>query len=332
MRYYFDFGNKSKYIRLIYLSGMLMLSGCASTTSPFMVLGDAAPAPVGYLKFCVNSPAECRAATPNAAAPIGEIASSSATEAATPTISIDLPAPHLDAGPLAQRAMIIDVDRAPTLPGLMRANALTGGDAAMMMDAAWIRPAASKDAFASTALEPAAMMDAVWIRPAAPTDAFASTILEPQAPWASAGQAIQATPSRAPLRLDSVLLGKLNETNRQINASIQAKPDQETFGDSDYWHLPILEGNRTGDCKDFVLEKRRALINSGLPADALSIAIVRTRANEGHAVLLVSTDKGEYVLDNLTPWATPWRNLDYRWIERQSPGEPLSWVGIASNG
>ena len=64
---------------------------------------------------------------------------------------------------------------------------------------------------------------------------------------------------------------------------------------------------------------------------ALTIAIVRTRQGEGHAVLLVATDQGEYVLDNLSPWAMPWRQVGYQWLKRQAPGQPLTWVSIGGS-
>ena len=86
-----------------------------------------------------------------------------------------------------------------------------------------------------------------------------------------------------------------------------------------------------GDCKDYVLEKRRALIAAGLPAGALSIAIVKTSWGETHAVLLVSTTGGELVLDSLTPRIQAWRKTGYTWVARQAPGQQLAWVKILSS-
>ena len=90
----------------------------------------------------------------------------------------------------------------------------------------------------------------------------------------------------------------------------------------------------TGTCrcrrgsKDYVLEKRRALIAEGVPAANLSIAIVKTPRGETHAVLLVATDRGELVLDSLSDWIQPWWKVRYTWISRQAPGQQLSWVAI----
>ncbi len=77
-----------------------------------------------------------------------------------------------------------------------------------------------------------------------------------------------------------------------------------------------------------MLEKRGALIADGVPAEALSIAIVQTRWGETHAVLLVNTDQGEIVLDSLSDWIKPWRKAPYRWVERQAPGHQLTWVSL----
>jgi predicted transglutaminase-like cysteine proteinase len=49
-----------------------------------------------------------------------------------------------------------------------------------------------------------------------------------------------------------------------------------------------------------------------------------------HAVLIVSTDQGDYVLDNLSPWIKGWQDVNYTWIERQVPGQPLRWANVTT--
>ena len=78
-----------------------------------------------------------------------------------------------------------------------------------------------------------------------------------------------------------------------------------------------------------MLAKRAALIAEGVPAEALSIAIVETRWGESHAVLLLASDRGEFILDSLSPWVTRWDRVDYDWRERQLPGRPFDWVQVA---
>jgi hypothetical protein len=84
------------------------------------------------------------------------------------------------------------------------------------------------------------------------------------------------------------------------------------------------------DCVGYVLAKRNALIRAGLPAQALSPAVVRTRGGVVHAVLIVTTSEGDQVLDNLSSYVDPWRRVDYEWIKRQVPtvdGLRWAWVG-----
>jgi predicted transglutaminase-like cysteine proteinase len=126
--------------------------------------------------------------------------------------------------------------------------------------------------------------------------------------------------------LSPELWATLNEINRGVNGRLREGSDRELFGREDRWTAPSAEGRSQGDCEDFVLEKRRALLGRGVPRDALSIALVDTARGEPHAVLLVRTDRGEYVLDNRSPWISLWSQLDYRWRERQMPGDPQRWV------
>jgi predicted transglutaminase-like cysteine proteinase len=121
----------------------------------------------------------------------------------------------------------------------------------------------------------------------------------------------------------------LETINRRVNRSIRRASDLESQGVVDLWSAPSGQG-AGGDCEDYALAKRRALIAQGVDPDLMSLAIVRTRRGETHAVLLVATAQGEYVLDNLSPWVVRWDRAPYEWIERQAPGATLDWVLIAS--
>lgn len=118
----------------------------------------------------------------------------------------------------------------------------------------------------------------------------------------------------------------LQGVNQQVNARIRQRPDIDNYGVEDYWETPLEIGKDSGDCEDFVLEKRRKLIDMGLPMNALSIALVETEHGDPHAVLLVETDQGDYVLDNLSPRILPWKDVPYTWLERQSSWDPDIWV------
>jgi predicted transglutaminase-like cysteine proteinase len=129
--------------------------------------------------------------------------------------------------------------------------------------------------------------------------------------------------------MDAGTLGLLRAVNDQVNGTMRATSDIQAYGIADYWNDPVLVRGVRGDCEDFALEKRRLLVEHGVPAAALSIAIVRTRLGEEHAVLVVTTDAGDFVLDNLTYDVRPWRRAGYTWISRQGPGDDLGWVSLA---
>jgi predicted transglutaminase-like cysteine proteinase len=137
-----------------------------------------------------------------------------------------------------------------------------------------------------------------------------------------------------PLTLTPALMAQLNAVDRAINGAIIQTADLRTYGQDDYWATPLEDGPITngrarGDCEDYALEKRRALIAQGVPVEDLSIAVADTRWGP-HAVLLVDTDRGEYVLDSLTGKVMPWTKVGYRWVKRQAWGDPMRWEAIAS--
>lgn len=130
---------------------------------------------------------------------------------------------------------------------------------------------------------------------------------------------------------DVIRLGDLERVNRRINRAIRQASDQAVFGVADVWSIPSGAQAR-GDCEDYALAKRRALIAAGMSPDRLALAIVRTRRGETHAVLLADMPDGEYVLDNLSPWVVRWDRTSYEWVERQVSGTSLEWARIAAVG
>lgn len=129
--------------------------------------------------------------------------------------------------------------------------------------------------------------------------------------------------------MDARVTNIVRSVNDEVNRIMRGASDQEIYHVADYWNAPPLVRGVRGDCEDFALEKRRLLIENGIPAAAISIAIVRTRRGEDHAVLIVSTWQGDYVLDNLQYDVRPWQKDDYTWISRQGPADDLSWVSLA---
>ena len=96
----------------------------------------------------------------------------------------------------------------------------------------------------------------------------------------------------------------LVRVNKWVNETIKPITDMDHWGVIEKWSLPT---DGYGDCEDYVLLKRKMLIDAGWPREALLITVVRDKKGEGHAVLTVKTDKGEFVLDNQneTSWPGP---------------------------
>jgi predicted transglutaminase-like cysteine proteinase len=129
--------------------------------------------------------------------------------------------------------------------------------------------------------------------------------------------------------LDGPAMATLKAVNNHVNRRLIADTDARVYHVNDYWEAPALTRGARGDCEDFALAKRRLLIAQGIPAAALSLAMVRTRYNEDHAVLVVATRQGDFVLDNLASRIRPWQKTGYGWVSRQAPGDDLGWVSLA---
>jgi predicted transglutaminase-like cysteine proteinase len=142
-------------------------------------------------------------------------------------------------------------------------------------------------------------------------------------------EAIAPSEQAKPVFLDKSQMRLVNTLNRDVNREVQKANDFDLYGLLEFWSLPrVIDGKMYGDCEDYALEKRRRLIAAGVPAEAMSMVVAVTARGETHAVLLVRFESGDWVLDNLTPWATPWGDLNYRWIERQAPGSS-EWRKVA---
>ena len=119
---------------------------------------------------------------------------------------------------------------------------------------------------------------------------------------------------------------ELNKVNDWVNRNVPEYEDQQLFGRSEWW--TIADPKIGGDCEDLALLKQKMLEKRGWPTEALTIAVVREWNGAGHAVLVVSTDKGDLVLDNKTWKIEPWTETPYTWVKRQSRMRPYIWVSL----
>jgi predicted transglutaminase-like cysteine proteinase len=117
----------------------------------------------------------------------------------------------------------------------------------------------------------------------------------------------------------------LVSVNRYVNETIKPMSDLDHWGIIEKWSYP---DDGYGDCEDYVLLKRRLLMRAGWPREALLITVVRDRKDEGHAVLTVKTDRGEFILDNQSDDVLQWFETGYRFVKRQSQKDPNVWVSL----
>lgn len=124
--------------------------------------------------------------------------------------------------------------------------------------------------------------------------------------------------------LTSKRWSELNEVNSYVNAQIEPVSDMEQHNVPEHWGYPAGEG----DCEDYVLLKKRYLEGLGFAPEALLITVVLDEVGEGHAVLTVRTDGGDFILDNRRDKIHRWADTHYQFLKRQSQQDPRVWVAL----
>jgi predicted transglutaminase-like cysteine proteinase len=113
--------------------------------------------------------------------------------------------------------------------------------------------------------------------------------------------------------------------NKLANDNIKPMTDMEHYGMIQWWRYP---DDGAGACHSYALLKRRMLLQAGWPRTAPLMTIVHESNGEGHAVLTVKTDKGEFILDNLNENIVLWSERPYRYYKRQSQSDPNLWMSL----
>jgi predicted transglutaminase-like cysteine proteinase len=93
---------------------------------------------------------------------------------------------------------------------------------------------------------------------------------------------------------------QIGRINRAVNFAVYPMSDLQQWGVPDRWSSPF-ETLRTGrgDCEDYAIVKYVALLEAGIPADAVKLVIVRNeRLNEDHAAVATRLDDQWLILDN----------------------------------
>lgn len=124
--------------------------------------------------------------------------------------------------------------------------------------------------------------------------------------------------------LNEALWQQLLTINAHYNAVIAPMTDQDQYNVAELWTYP----DTAGDCEDYALAKRRALMDAGWFASTLLMTVVRQPNGDGHAVLTVRTDRGDLVLDNQDGMIRLWSDTPYTFLKRQSQADAGRWVDI----
>lgn len=107
--------------------------------------------------------------------------------------------------------------------------------------------------------------------------------------------------------------------------------DLDQYGQREYWAIPKRFGVGA-DCEDFDLWCSQRLIDVGIGWEHQAIAYCKTETGGGHAVLLLKTDRGTYVIDNREKVVRPYAHTKNRYeMKSQSQwGESMKkrWLNI----
>jgi predicted transglutaminase-like cysteine proteinase len=101
----------------------------------------------------------------------------------------------------------------------------------------------------------------------------------------------------------------IQAVNTEYNHKIKYAKDIDIHKESDYWTFPKeVDGKLSGDCEDISV----AILKDNHNIDAY-LALCWVETGVYHAVCMVHTDRGAYVLDNRYPMVYHYKDANYRW-------------------
>lgn len=112
---------------------------------------------------------------------------------------------------------------------------------------------------------------------------------------------------------------------RKVNGSVKPMTDKEHWGVEDRWDFP---DDGMGDCEDYQILKRRLLAEAGLPQRAMRMAVVIDEEGQGHAVMMVRTNRGDFALDNKRNPVLPWHQTGYVYVKQEGQEANMAWVSL----
>jgi predicted transglutaminase-like cysteine proteinase len=127
-----------------------------------------------------------------------------------------------------------------------------------------------------------------------------------------------------PYHLDETNWKTILKVNYTVNTTIVPMTDMELYGVEEYWAV----AKTAGDCEDYALLKRKLLHDAGVPLGDLLMTVVLQPNGEGHAILTVRTDRGDFILDNMRNKVMAWYETEYHFLKRQSVDNSAKWVKL----
>lgn len=127
-----------------------------------------------------------------------------------------------------------------------------------------------------------------------------------------------------PVKLTAERYAELIDVNRAVNVAIRPQPNLAGVAGEEW----IINPSH-GDCNDYAVSKKHQLRARGWPERSMFLSEVVTNWGEHHLILVVRTDKGDLILDNLTGAIKPVGLGRYQWVRAQHPGNPIVWHEIS---
>jgi predicted transglutaminase-like cysteine proteinase len=130
-----------------------------------------------------------------------------------------------------------------------------------------------------------------------------------------------------PVKMTRQRAANLRAINDTVNDNIAPHPNLRGLAGEEW----LINPDR-GDCNDYAVSKRHMLLERGWPARALLLSEVKMASGEHHLVLVVRSDRGDLVLDNMTRVVRAWNKVPYKWVRMQSASDPNIWSKVAPAG
>jgi predicted transglutaminase-like cysteine proteinase len=137
-----------------------------------------------------------------------------------------------------------------------------------------------------------------------------------------------------PVTLTPDRFALLEHVNWSVNSDTRYRTDLDHYGKAEFWE-DADRGDHQGDCEDYAIAKLHRLRTLGWPADALRVCLCSIDPASGgpdHAVLVVETDRGLYVLDNCYPHVDAITSCRYTGWQRPRLDGSRTWESFTFEG